>query len=91
MNLFLVPMWLLSGALFPASGVALAPLRWVIQLNPLSYGVSGLRCGMEWGRAGLPHPAAHVALYLGISLGFAAVMFLLASRMAMGRVAADLQ
>src|SRR6476620_2431755 len=31
MNLFLMPMWFLSGALFPASG-AMAGLRWVIGL-----------------------------------------------------------
>lgn len=36
MNLVLLPMWLLSGALFPASG---APgwLQWVIALNPVTY------------------------------------------------------
>jgi ABC-2 type transport system permease protein len=42
MNLFLIPMWLLSGALFPASG---APgwLQWVMRLNPLTYGVAAVR------------------------------------------------
>ena len=42
MNLFLIPMWLLSGAFFPVEG---APtwIRWVIKLNPLTYGVAAFR------------------------------------------------
>jgi ABC-2 type transport system permease protein len=42
MNLFLLPMWLLSGAFFPLSG---APpwLSWLMQINPLTYGMAGLR------------------------------------------------
>ena len=42
MNLFLLPMWLLSGAFFPPSG-AHEVLRWVIAVNPLTYGMAGLR------------------------------------------------
>jgi len=42
MNLFLVPMWLLSGAFFPASGAA-GWLRGIMTLNPLTYGVSAIR------------------------------------------------
>ncbi len=42
MNLFLIPMWILSGALFPASG---APgwLRSLMALNPLTYGLAAIR------------------------------------------------
>lgn len=36
MNLVLIPMWLLSGALFPASGAPVW-LQWVIRLNPVTY------------------------------------------------------
>lgn len=36
MNLILIPLWLLSGALFPASGAPVW-LQWVIALNPLTY------------------------------------------------------
>ena len=40
MSMFLLPMWLLSGAFFPATeGV----LGWLVRFNPLSYGVAGLR------------------------------------------------
>ncbi len=42
MNLFLMPLWLLSGALFPADGAA-GWMRWLMMINPLSYGVAALR------------------------------------------------
>lgn len=42
MNLLLIPMWLLSGALFPASGAA-RWIRWVMAVNPISYGLSTLQ------------------------------------------------
>lgn len=41
-NLFLIPLWLLSGALFPLAGAS----RWIrilMRINPLTYGVEGLR------------------------------------------------
>src|SRR5947208_13063619 len=41
-NLFLIPLWLLSGALFPLSGAS-PWLRLVMQINPLTYGVEALR------------------------------------------------
>jgi ABC-2 type transport system permease protein len=52
MNLFLIPLWLLSGAVFPATG---APrwLGWVMKVNPLSYGVTALREGYT-GRCRIP-------------------------------------
>lgn len=49
MNLILVPMWLLSGAFFPASGAA-AWVRAVMALNPLTYGVAALRDALYDGR-----------------------------------------
>jgi ABC-2 type transport system permease protein len=41
-NLFLIPLWLLSGALFPLAGAS-GWLRLVMRLNPLTYGVEALR------------------------------------------------
>ena len=41
MSVFLMPMWLVSGAFFPAAENGL--LAWVIRLNPLTYGVAGIR------------------------------------------------
>jgi ABC-2 type transport system permease protein len=42
MNLILLPIWLLSGAFFPAAGVS-PWLGWVMQVNPLTYGMAALR------------------------------------------------
>jgi ABC-2 type transport system permease protein len=41
-NLFLVPMWLVSGALFPISGAS-SWIGWIMRLNPLTYGMNVLR------------------------------------------------
>ena len=41
MMVFLTPMWLLSGAFFPGEGSVW--LSWIIRLNPMTYGVAGLR------------------------------------------------
>ncbi|MDK3161792.1 ABC transporter permease [Kamptonema cortianum] len=42
MNVFLIPLWLLSGALFPPSGSA-TWIGWIIHLNPLYYALSAVR------------------------------------------------
>jgi ABC-2 type transport system permease protein len=42
MNIFLIPLWILSGALFPASGAA-GWVRALMLVNPITYGVSALR------------------------------------------------
>jgi len=41
-NLFLIPLWLLSGAMFPLAGAS-GWLRWLMRINPLTYGVEALR------------------------------------------------
>jgi ABC-2 type transport system permease protein len=41
-NVLLIPLWLLSGALFPLSGAA-GWMRFCMMLNPLTYGVEALR------------------------------------------------
>jgi len=41
-NLFLIPLWLVSGALFPLSGAS-GWIRIIMRLNPLTYGVEALR------------------------------------------------
>lgn len=45
MSVVLLPMWLLSGAFFPAGESGW--LSWIIRLNPLTYGVAGLRRLMD--------------------------------------------
>ena len=42
MNLLLIPIWLLSGAFFPSTGVP-GWLGWTMKLNPLTYGLAAFR------------------------------------------------
>jgi len=89
MNLFLMPLWFLSGALFPPQN-AWGGLRWLMQVNPLSYGLAGL-----W-RAIYLHDSGAIAalpgwgMILTVCVLFAAAMFLIASTVARVRSAADL-
>ncbi len=41
-NLLLFPLWMISGALFPAAG-AHGWMQWLMRLNPLSYSLDALR------------------------------------------------
>jgi ABC-2 type transport system permease protein len=79
-NLFLIPLWLLSGALFPLSGAS-GWIRLLMRVNPLTYGVEALRS--------LLFPASPSELPLGSSLLvlalFTVVMFALAFAMASRR------
>jgi|ERR1700728_4645813 ABC-2 type transport system permease protein len=89
MNLFLIPMWFLSGAMFPAEG-AHGAMRWLMSANPLTYGVSALRRAIYLNSdANLRLPSWSVCI--GVSLAFAVVMFMISSMIAGRRVAADLQ
>lgn len=76
MNLFLMPMWFLSGALFPASG---APkwLEWVMRANPLTYGIQGLRNALA--------SSGDVALPILMMAGFGVLLFALATAAASRR------
>ena len=51
MSLLLLPMWILSGAMFPAPGQG--AMAWVLRLNPMSYAVSLVRRALYGGI--LPH------------------------------------
>jgi ABC-2 type transport system permease protein len=74
MNLFLMPMWFLSGALFPASG-APAWLQAVMAVNPLTYGVAALHQGFFHG-AGQPATQFPSAVFcLLITTAFSLLMF----------------
>jgi ABC-2 type transport system permease protein len=76
MNLLLMPLWFLSGAIFPAEG---APgwLRALMKVNPLGYGLAALQRAFFQG-AGVPPGTPSPALCLGVTTVFAAVMFALA-------------
>lgn len=83
MNLFLIPMWMLSGALFPIS-TAPVWLQWVIRANPTTYAVSALQDALlpehaaAAGLAGLP-------LCFAVMSGFAVLMILASAWLARQR------
>jgi len=60
-NLLLIPLWLLSGALFPVNGAS-GWIRWIMRLNPLTYGLDVLRTAL------FPATAAMNQFSLGTSL-----------------------
>jgi ABC-2 type transport system permease protein len=87
MSVFLLPMWLLSGAFFPMDTGGW--LGWIIRINPLTYGVAGLRYYLQNGittTAGLPSPATCWI----VSLVFAGVLLAAAWRIAGTRSRGDL-
>jgi len=86
MNLVLVPLWLLSGALFPLSGGP-AWLVWVMRANPLTYGVAALREAFDPGTIGpasggtLPGLAGSMSiLALAAAAAFALDLLVIRSR-----------
>jgi ABC-2 type transport system permease protein len=81
MNLILLPMWLLSGAFFPVSGVP-SWLEWVMRLNPLTYGMAALRHALYLGGPGLSGPIPSPGVSLLITVGFAVLTYIAATRMA---------
>lgn len=76
-NLFLLPLWMLSGALFPLTGAS-GWIRVIMQINPVTYGNEALRQ--------LIFPGSPSILPVGSSLlilaAFSAAMFALAFIMA---------
>ena len=69
-NLILLPLWMLSGALFPASGAS-GWLRMLMQLNPLTYGVDALRIAL------FPAQSTEFSLAtnLAVTIAFCALTF----------------
>jgi ABC-2 type transport system permease protein len=69
-NLFLIPLWLLSGSLFPLAGAS-GWIRLLVRINPLTYGVEALRDLLYPGSTSA-FPLASSLLILAL---FAGVMF----------------
>ena len=92
MNLFLVPLWFLSGALFPESG-AWTGLQWIMRVNPLRYGLVALRRSIYIYSDDASVPAWLPGWGMGftVSVVFAVIMLALASAVAAGRTTADLE
>ncbi len=72
MNLILIPIWLLSGAFFPAEGLP-APLAWIMRIDPLTYGLAALRHALYLGGAEPVSGLPGMGTSLGLSAAFAAV------------------
>ncbi|MCE9603978.1 MAG: ABC transporter permease [Planctomycetia bacterium] len=90
MSVFLMPMWLLSGAFFPGEGV----LGYVMAVNPMTYMTAGLRHLMYWNvpdSASLlpPHLPSLSTCWI-VTTALACVLFALATRMARSRTTGDL-
>ncbi len=75
-NLFLIPLWLLSGALFPITGAS-GWLKILMRVNPLTYGTEALRGLLYPGTQAFPLGESMATLVL-----FSAFMFALAFLMA---------
>jgi ABC-2 type transport system permease protein len=107
MSLFLMPMWLLSGAFFaiPRAGaeapISTIAMHWVMRLNPLSYPVAGIRRLLYWSAERANLPGADVATDLFwlpslatcwiVSIGFAVSMFAAATLISAKRIVGDSQ
>src|SRR4051812_11551376 len=78
-NLFLIPLWLLSGALFPMTGAS-GWIRWLMLANPLTYGVEALRQLLFPGNPGVASLSASLATLLLFSLFMFGLAFIMANR-----------
>lgn len=78
MNLILLPMWVLSGAFFPATGVP-GWLGWTMRLNPLTYGMAALRRCLYLGNPAAAGPVPHLTPALGIIIVFGVLAFIAAT------------
>lgn len=74
MNVLIMPLWLLSGALFPAA--ADSWMRYAVAVNPVAYGTAAVRRAFYGDGAPLDLVPGY-GLALSVSVVFAAVMFAL--------------
>lgn len=77
MNLFLMPLWFLSGSVFPITG-APAWLSVLMKINPLTYSVAALHQGLYFNLQHQP-PYPSYAVCLGITIVFSTAMMGLAT------------
>ncbi len=87
MNLFLMPLWFLSGALFPPEG-APSWIRMIMQWNPLTYQMAWLREALYAGNSGIGSLPS-LTTSIGITCVSALLLFLIASWAAGRRHAED--
>lgn len=75
-NLIFIPMWLVSGALFPMSGAS-PWVAWLMRVNPLTYSTAGLQ-RLLFLHHPLVVPGPSFSRALGVTLLFSLLAFLLA-------------
>ncbi len=79
-NLFLIPLWILSGAMFPLSGASI----WIsilMRINPLTYGTEALRGLLFPGTASPSFPlATSIIVLVAFTLVMFAIAFVVANR-----------
>jgi ABC-2 type transport system permease protein len=78
-NLFLIPLWLLSGALFPLSGAS-GWLRLLMRINPLTYGVEALRALLYPGTASVASLSSSLAALLLFTIVMFGLCFFMVNR-----------
>jgi ABC-2 type transport system permease protein len=78
MNLVLLPMWVLSGAFFPAAGLP-GWIVWIMYLNPLTYGLAAIRRCLYLDSPAAAGAVPGLALSLAITALFAAFAFVVAA------------
>jgi ABC-2 type transport system permease protein len=88
MMLFLMPMWLLSGAMFPVQS-AHPILAAIMHGNPLTYGVAALRLAFYGADAAVVAQLPPPALSLGVTIAFALLAFTLAVGVTLRRTVRD--
>ncbi|HAD61248.1 MAG TPA: ABC transporter [Planctomycetaceae bacterium] len=79
MSVVLMPMWLVSGAFFP--GDQGGWLSWVIRLNPLTYGISGLRRLLYAGQLPVSESLPSLSVSLTVTAVFTLLCFVLSVRL----------
>jgi len=75
MNVLLIPMWLLSGAVFPAKNASFW-LRAVITVNPLTDGLAAVRWCMYGAAVGSTMDLPPFILSVAVTIGFGLLMFI---------------
>ncbi len=89
MSVFLLPMWLLSGAFFPAGESGW--LSWVIRANPLTYGVAGLRRLLYAGRLSLAAGLPAMTVCIAVTIIFCATCIAISVWLANRRTSRDMR
>ena len=78
-NLFMIPLWLVSGALFPLSGAS-PWIRAIMRANPLTYGVGALRALLFPGAPVDFSVSFAIAVLAAFSVAMFGVAFFVANR-----------